>query len=72
MVESAGATLEDWSTGGRRRHRTALAARREVHDVVLPTIASPITSGVCLPGARGFDSTALTRLLLDHALDRWR
>jgi len=44
----------------------------EAHDVVLASPVSPITSGICLPGARGFDSSALTRVLIEHALDAWK
>jgi hypothetical protein len=70
VLEPAGAVLCEWS---RADDGIRLSWRKgdEVRDVMLHTDASPITSGICLPGARGFDSAALTRLLIDHALDCW-
>ena len=71
VLDPAGAILHEWS---KTDSDISLHWRRldEAHDVVLHTDASPITSGICLPGARGFDSAALTRLLIEHALDTWR
>jgi hypothetical protein len=71
VLEPAGAILHEWSqTDG----QICLHWRRldEAHDIKLATAASPITSGICLPGAQGFNPASLTRLLLEHALDAWR
>jgi len=71
VVESAGAILDEWNREdqGIRVHWRRLDDSR---TVVLPCEWSPITSGICLPGARGIDMPSVTRLLLDHALDAWR
>lgn len=71
VLDSAGAALEDWSREG---DRIRLRWRRgdEEYSALLARDAAPITSGICLPGARGIDVPALTRYLLDHALDPWR
>lgn len=71
VLEPAGAVLEAWereSDGIRVQWRF----QDEEQRVLLASANSPITSGICLPGARAFDPAALTRLLLDHALDGWR
>lgn len=71
VLDPAGAILHEWSQAD---DAVTLHWRRldEARDVVLRDLAPPITSGICLPGARGFDPGALTRLLIEHALDRWR
>ncbi len=71
VLGPAGATLDTW----RRDGDTLVVVWQQdgqSHTVTLRNADSPITSGICLPGSRGFDLGALTRLLLDHALDAWR
>ena len=71
LLEPAGATLMEWS----RRDRGVQLSwrlREEEHTTRLLAPDSPISSGICLPGARHFDVGALTRLMLEHALDTWR
>jgi hypothetical protein len=70
VLEVAGAELEAWSRTDAGL-RVQWRCREETRTVVLATDASPITSGICLPGARGFDSSALTRVLIEHALEGW-
>ena len=71
VIEPAGGIISELAVEAGAIH---LHWRRleEAHDVTLASPACPITSGICLPGARGFDPAALTRLLLEHALDVWR
>ena len=71
VLETAGAILEEWSSeDGGFRIRWRLVD--EVHTRSIPYAAAPITSGICLPGSRGFDPATLIRLLHDHILDAWR
>ncbi|HOS42805.1 MAG TPA: hypothetical protein PK794_03860 [Armatimonadota bacterium] len=71
VLEPAGATLVAWAPAD-----GALAVTwtrdDDARTAVLPSAASPITSGICLPGARHFAPARLTRLLLDHLLDAWQ
>jgi hypothetical protein len=71
VLEPAGGVLDDWSAAEDGIH---LRWRRadEAGEITLPSPVSPITSGICLPGAQRFDLAALTRLLISHALDAWR
>jgi hypothetical protein len=71
VLDPAGAVLEAWSCTDagftvRWRHLD------EERTITLREVACPITSGICLPGARHFDPARLTRLLHDHVLDGWR
>lgn len=70
VLEPADASLVAWSPAD---GEVVVTWMRDImaQTVVVPPV-SPITSGICLPGARGFDAGRLTRLLLDHALDTWR
>lgn len=71
VLAPTGAILHEWSHTDGEIH-LHWRCEDEAHDIVLHSDASPITSGICLPGARGFDPSTLTRTLLDHALDTWR
>jgi len=42
------------------------------YTVKLATDNAPITSGISLAGARGFDPALLIRLLHEHILDAWK
>jgi len=69
MLRSAGAELLGWSqttevqVRWRRLDEERITVRRTFH--------SPITTGICLPGARTFNHAAFARLLVDHILDTW-
>lgn len=41
------------------------------HTTRVKDLSSPLSSGICLAGARNFDGSALTRMLLEHLLDSW-
>jgi hypothetical protein len=71
VLDPAGGVLNDCSLADDALH---LRWRRleETGEITLTSSVSPITSGICLPGAHGFDSADLTRFLLAHALDAWR
>ena len=70
VIAPAGGELLEWQCAD---EAIALRWRRrdEEHALDLAAPVSPITSGICLPGARNFDPAALTRLLVEHALDVW-
>jgi len=71
VLEAGGAVLEDW-----RREADGLHVRWRREDdeytVTLATDNAPITSGISLAAARGFDPATLIRLLHQHILDGWR
>jgi hypothetical protein len=71
VLVPAGAMLEEWAWDG---GQLTFTWRRldEEYTTTIAQAASPITTGICLPGAKGFDPGRLTRMLLDHALDAWR
>lgn len=71
VLETAGAVLEEWSPVS---NAISLRWRRldEEHTVTLRYAAAPITSGISLAGARGFDPARLTHLLIEHILDAWQ
>ncbi|HEY3417684.1 MAG TPA: hypothetical protein VGM23_12435, partial [Armatimonadota bacterium] len=71
ILDSAHAELLDWSPAGEML-RVLWRKDNVEHTTLLHSTASPITCGICLPGVRtSFDPGALTRLLIDHALDAW-
>ncbi len=69
ILTAAAATLVSWT------HADGLVVlwlRDEVvHETYLPAAVPPITTGICLPGARTFAAGKLARFLLAHALDTW-
>jgi hypothetical protein len=71
VLEPAGATLVSWTPadGG-----VSVTWKCDFDEwtAALSVAGSPITSGICLPGSRGFNPGRLTRMLLDHLLDTWQ
>ncbi len=71
VLDPAGAVLEEWArVDGKIQFRWRRLDEEGTVTVAAP--CSPITTGICLPGAQHFDPAALTRFLLEHALDAWR
>ncbi|MHB9024453.1 MAG: hypothetical protein ACYC7E_09790 [Armatimonadota bacterium] len=70
FLTSSHAELVEWSPKGEQL-RVRWRKDETEHTILLPSAASPITSGICLANARTFDPGALTRLLVEHALDAW-
>lgn len=72
VLEPVGAIITEWSRAADGTLTVRWRREDEEHTVRLRQAASPITSGICLPGMRGFDPSLLLHFLLQHALDSWR
>lgn len=71
VLEPCGASLVEWSQRADNTLHVVWQKQDTAITVSLHSDKSPISTGICLPGAQGFNPGAMTRLLLEHALDSW-
>lgn len=71
VLEPCSASLLEWARRADNTLHVVWHKQERTVTVSLHSDKSPISTGICLPGAKGFNSGAMTRMLLEHALDSW-